>query len=89
MNKQMNKSIIPQGYVARPPKAAQTLLPQSIQDMPRPRPVATAATAHEEIAKRAYQIYVEKGRPQGQSDQHWLQAEQEKRDRDVATLLSR
>lgn len=90
MNKQMNKSIIPQGYVARPPKAAQASPPQSILDVPRPRPVAaSAASAHEEIAKRAYQIYVEKGRPQGQSQQHWLQAEQEKRNRDVATLLSR
>jgi hypothetical protein len=30
-----------------------------------------------EIAARAYEIYVRKGYPQGQSDAHWLQAEKE------------
>jgi len=32
---------------------------------------------HEEIAKRAYEIYVKRGRRQGQSQQDWNQAEQE------------
>ena len=32
---------------------------------------------HEDIAKRAYEIYVKRGRRQGQSQQDWNQAEQE------------
>ncbi len=32
---------------------------------------------HEDIARHAHEIYVEKGRRQGQSKQDWLQAEQE------------
>jgi len=42
-----------------------------------PGPAATAMPTHKDIAKRAYEIYVEKGCPQGQSEQNWLQAEQE------------
>jgi Protein of unknown function (DUF2934) len=38
---------------------------------------ATAAPTHKEIARRAYEIYIENGRRQGQSEQYWLQAEQE------------
>jgi hypothetical protein len=30
-----------------------------------------------EIAARAYEIYVKRGCPQGQSEAHWLQAEKE------------
>ena len=42
-------------------------------------PVQTAVPmyTHEDIARRAYEIYVEKGCQQGQSEQNWLQAEQE------------
>jgi hypothetical protein len=36
---------------------------------------------HKEIAKRAYEIYIENGRRQGQSEQYWLQAEQELKNR--------
>jgi hypothetical protein len=32
---------------------------------------------HEKIANRAYEIYVEKGCRQDQSEQNWLQSEQE------------
>ena len=38
---------------------------------------ATTAPTHKEIARRAYEIYIENGRRQGQSEQYWLQAEQE------------
>ena len=42
-----------------------------------PGPAATAMPTHKDIAKRAYEIYVEKGYQQDQSEQDWLQAEQE------------
>ena len=29
----------------------------------------------EDIAKVAYQIYVEEGRPEGQADEHWARAQ--------------
>jgi hypothetical protein len=40
-------------------------------------PVAAAILTQEDIAKHAYEIYVEKGCQQGQSEQNWLQAEQQ------------
>jgi hypothetical protein len=40
-------------------------------------PVAIPSLLHRDIAKRAYEIYVEKHQQQGQSEQNWLQAEQE------------
>ena len=42
---------------------------------------ATAAPTHKEIARRAYEIYIENGRRQGQSEQYWLQAEHELKNR--------
>jgi len=33
--------------------------------------------SHEKIANRAYEIYVEKGYQQNQSEENWLQSEQE------------
>jgi hypothetical protein len=30
---------------------------------------------HDEIARRAYQIFVERGRPEGRDMEHWLEAE--------------
>jgi hypothetical protein len=42
-----------------------------------PGPAATAVPMHKNIAKRAYEIYIEKNRQEGQSEQNWLQAEQE------------
>jgi hypothetical protein len=35
--------------------------------------------AQDEIAKRAYEIYINKGRRQGQSERDWLQAENDLR----------
>lgn len=43
----------------------------------RPEPVAAALVTHEDIARHAYEIYVETGRRQDQSEQNWLQAERE------------
>ena len=31
--------------------------------------------AHDEVAKEAYAIYQEEGRPQGHADEHWSEAE--------------
>jgi hypothetical protein len=36
-----------------------------------------AAPTHDEIAGRAYEIYVENGRQEGQCEQNWHQAEYE------------
>jgi hypothetical protein len=45
-------------------------------------PLATAMPTHKDIAKRAYEIYVEKNCQQGQSELNWLQAEQELRNQE-------
>ena len=66
MSKYMSKS-----------KAAQVSAMQQVHKAPHSGSCATAMLTHEEIARRAYEIYVEKGCPQGQSEQNWLQAEQE------------
>lgn len=58
-------------------KTSQVTAPQQAHDIPRPKPVPAAAPTQEDIAKRAYEIYVEKGCPEGQSEQNWNQAEQE------------
>jgi hypothetical protein len=42
---------------------------------------AAVTPTHKEIARRAYEIYLENGRKQGQSEQYWLQAEQELKNR--------
>jgi len=34
-----------------------------------------AGPAHDEVAKKAYAIYQEEGRPQGHADEHWSEAE--------------
>jgi len=65
MSKYMSKS-----------KAAQASAMQQAHKAPHPGPDATATLTHEEIARRAYEIYVDKGCRQGQSEQNWLQAKQ-------------
>jgi hypothetical protein len=87
MSKYMDKSRLPQVFTTQQPKAAQVPAPQQTNDTPRPRPVATATPTHEDIARRAYQIYVEKGCPQDQSEQIWRQAEQDIKSRGLATSL--
>jgi len=54
---------------------------QQAHKTPHPGSVSTAVLKHEEIANRAYEIYVEKGCRQGQSEQNLLQAEQELKSR--------
>jgi hypothetical protein len=100
MNKYMDKSkstqaVAPQQPKAtqvpspQQPKAAQVSSPQQTHDIPRPRPVTPATLTHEDIARRAYQIYIEKGCPQDQSEEIWLQAEQDIKRRGLATSLLR
>lgn len=85
MNKYRDKSKSTQVVAPQQPKAALVSVPQPIHDTPRPRPVATATLTHEDIARRAYQIYIEKGCPQGQSEENWLQAKQDIKSRGLAT----
>ncbi|HEU4385165.1 MAG TPA: DUF2934 domain-containing protein [Anaeromyxobacteraceae bacterium] len=40
-------------------------------------PPAGGAATREKIAERAYQIWQENGRPEGQAEDHWFQAERE------------
>ena len=58
-------------------KATQMSEMQQANKTLHPGPVAAAKPTHKDIAKRAYEIYVENGCKQGQTEQNWLQAEQE------------
>ena len=42
-------------------------------------PAATAVVNDEDVARRAYEIYMERGYEPGRELDHWLQAEQELR----------
>jgi len=42
-----------------------------------PHPGQAVTLKHEDISRRAYEIYVENGCKEGQSEQNWRQAEQE------------
>jgi len=65
-------------------KATQMSLMQQAHKTPHPGSVATAMLTHEEIAKRAYEIYAEKECPQGQCEQNWLQAGRDMKNQDQA-----
>ena len=58
-------------------KGRQVFAAQQMLNAAHAGPVAAALLTHEDIAKHAYKIYVDKGRRQDQSEQDWLQAEQE------------
>ena len=66
MNKYKNQS-----------KSKQVRATQQMRNASHPEPVVAAMLTREDIAKHAHEIYVEKGCRQGQSEQDWLQAEQE------------
>lgn len=40
---------------------------------------SSTAPTHEQIAARAYEIFIERGRPQGRDLEHWLEAESQLR----------
>jgi hypothetical protein len=76
MNKYINESKAKQVYAAQ---KTQTVVQQTQTGL---QSVAVALTpTHKEIAKRAYEIYIENGRRQGHSEQYWLQAEEELKNR--------
>jgi len=58
-------------------KATQMSAMQQGHQASHPGSAAAGMPKHNDIAKRAYEIYVEKDCQQGQSEQNWLQAEQE------------
>ena len=45
------------------------------REMPKPRTSTEVRPSHEEITRRAHQIYLERGCPEGQALEHWLEAE--------------
>lgn len=77
MNKAINKPESLKIGLTRKPPQMPAAVSRSIYNILHRGPVATAAPTNGDIARRAYQIYVEKGCPQGQSEQNWQQAEQE------------
>jgi hypothetical protein len=62
-------------------KSKQVLAAQQMLNASHPEPVVAAMFTHEDIARHAHEIYVEKGSRRGHSEQDWLQAEQELRNR--------
>jgi hypothetical protein len=62
-----------------PPKPIQMSLKRAVYSVPSPKPEAAAEPSHGDIAERAYDIYVTKGRRQGECVRNWLQAEQDLR----------
>jgi hypothetical protein len=50
-------------------------------DRPRPEPDSSppASPSHDEIARRAYELFLERGSAEGRSEEDWLRAEDELR----------
>jgi len=88
MDNYTNRAKLPQSFTAGQPRNVQSAPKEAKQSFPRPaaaaafKPTTVSKPIHEEIARRAYQIYISKGMPQGQSEQIWLQAEKELLGRD-------
>lgn len=60
------------------PKAAPTpRRPRQKAALSFPRKVIVQTFSHDAIAERAYELFVEEGRPHGRDLEHWLIAEQE------------
>jgi hypothetical protein len=75
-------SVVP--VVVPPPSAPPTANPVSANtsapataSAPRSVTPSSASPTHEQVAKRAYEIWVAKGRPQGKDVENWRQAERE------------
>jgi hypothetical protein len=58
-------------------KATQMSEMQRAHKVPHPGTTAANMLTHENISKRAYEIYVKNGCQEGQSQHNWLQAEYE------------
>ncbi len=78
----VREAVQPQG-AAQPPvgQAATAGAPAAqVASPPRqeaPVPPTGPADLHDAIARRAYELYEAAGRPEGQAEAHWLQAEAE------------
>jgi len=59
------------------PKTAKSKSPVPLPETEEPTAVPRAAPSHEEIALRAYHIYLERGGADGSPLEDWLQAESE------------
>jgi hypothetical protein len=59
------------------PKTTQVPAPQQAHDNPRSKSAQTTKPTIDDIAKRAYEIYVKNGCQPDQCEQNWKQAEQE------------
>ena len=49
---------------------------KSANKRPRKEAVPSKLSIHEEISRKAYDIYEQKGREQGKDVEHWLEAEE-------------
>ena len=58
-------------------KSSQISQMQHVHNAPHSGPDIAVMATHEDIARRAYEIYVDSGCREGQSEQNWHKAEQE------------
>jgi hypothetical protein len=74
-------------FVTPPSSMRAATAPQNSAD-PQGASAATPAPSHDDIARRAYEIYVKRGRQQGQCKQNWRQAEQDLHHEGLATCAA-
>jgi hypothetical protein len=60
-------------------KTAQTYAPQQTHGDGHHGQTSSSMPTHDDIARRAYEIYIKNGRRQGQCERNWQQAENELR----------
>ncbi|MEM7627138.1 MAG: DUF2934 domain-containing protein [Planctomycetota bacterium] len=65
--------------VVEKPVEVPTQLPTPLPDPPAAAAEAAPQVTDEQIAQRAYEIWLEKGRPFGQENENWAQASAELR----------
>ncbi len=88
MNKYRHKKNPPCISAAQPPIAMPTSEQLPTGDIPQSGQTQEITPTHDQIARRAYEIYMELGCPHGQSEQHWKQAEREKQKQNRACISS-
>lgn len=64
--------------MARPQRAQVPATRKNGERSAAPAPAAGSVAA-EQIAARAYELWLESGKPDGQHEEHWFQAERELR----------
>ena len=62
---------------------------QQTHDTWRPKQASPSMPTHDNIAGRAYEIYLKNGLRQGQSEQNWHQAEHELRNEKIEASMQR